>query len=746
MRRTVGIGYAADMSKPLVRPAAGLSLLLCALARCAGAAEIHVSPAGNDAHPGTAEQPLRTLSRAAATVGPGDVCILHGGVYRETLMPARSGEPGRPIVFRAADGETPLISGADPVNGWRAESNGLWSAAMPWDLADRNQVFAGGHMLDEARWPDPSGAPLQPARAEAKGGGGDTLTDPALPGGAGDWTGALLWCAGGDRWICWSATVTAYAPATHTLSFKDGPTEHWYTVRPGNPYVLMGVRAALDAPGEWWRDPAAGRLWLCPPANLTPTNGAVEAKARTTAIDLSGRSHVQIVGIRLHAAGLRTTAATRHIRLERLHGAYLAHSYRRDTGHAAVTLLGEDLVLRDSELAFCSDSLVTLGGRSNKVVNCHLHDGNYRGSWHGVVAAAGRNQVLAWNTIREAGRDVLSVGGLTESLIEHNDLSHCGRLTSDLGLTYGHSTDFGNTEIRFNHVHDNVARGLGMGIYFDHLSQNVLVHHNAIWNIPGLGIQVNNPSHFCLVASNVCWKTNQDGKRPFTSFDHTHRQDLFGCRFEHNRVPAPFKLPENALVTENTVTNEQLATPPWPAGYDPRRTDTPEPTWIRPTAPHLNLLHNSAFEYGTLESWEPFGAGRATLGKGYGWGNRVVGGVDEPTGTCAHELCLAGQGGVRQAVAGLKPGTAYQLSGWLRVSSATETAVLEVTGHGGEPAAVRSAVQGWKRVLLDFTTGPGATSATVTIRREGAADGVVRADNFGLVERDLPVPAPVQRN
>ena len=71
--------------------------------------------------------------------------------------------------------------------------------------------------------------------------------------------------------------------------------------------------------------------------------------------------------------------------------------------------------------------------------------------------------MVAHNTVRHSGRDLVSVHGLMESLVEHNDLSHAGWLTHDLGITYGHDTDFAGTVIRRNHVHDCVAQGLAEG-------------------------------------------------------------------------------------------------------------------------------------------------------------------------------------------------------------------------------------------------------------------------------------------
>lgn len=73
--------------------------------------QLHVDLRGDDAAPGTADRPLRTIARAAALAGPGDRVLVREGTYYEILRPARSGLPGRPVVFEAASGQRVEING-----------------------------------------------------------------------------------------------------------------------------------------------------------------------------------------------------------------------------------------------------------------------------------------------------------------------------------------------------------------------------------------------------------------------------------------------------------------------------------------------------------------------------------------------------------------------------------------------------------------------------------------------------------
>lgn len=76
----------------------------------------HVVPAGSaDRGPGTgaAGDPFRGLRAAQAAAVPGDLFLLHAGVYAEgTWVIDHHGAPGRPIIYRGAgDGETILDGG-----------------------------------------------------------------------------------------------------------------------------------------------------------------------------------------------------------------------------------------------------------------------------------------------------------------------------------------------------------------------------------------------------------------------------------------------------------------------------------------------------------------------------------------------------------------------------------------------------------------------------------------------------------
>jgi hypothetical protein len=76
--------------------------------------QLHVVP-GDGGGTGTADDPYRGLTSAMDAAAPGTVLLLHRGVYDGPIRISRSGEPGRPIIWRAAgDGEAIVDGGSPP--------------------------------------------------------------------------------------------------------------------------------------------------------------------------------------------------------------------------------------------------------------------------------------------------------------------------------------------------------------------------------------------------------------------------------------------------------------------------------------------------------------------------------------------------------------------------------------------------------------------------------------------------------
>ncbi len=109
----------------------------------------YISPAGDDANPGTFERPWATLHKAAAALEAGDTVYVREGTYRvnEIISPHNSGREGAWITYAGFPGETATIVGFDipvPEPGYE----------MVVDNGEKTEVMAGRsgvfHILDRS--------------------------------------------------------------------------------------------------------------------------------------------------------------------------------------------------------------------------------------------------------------------------------------------------------------------------------------------------------------------------------------------------------------------------------------------------------------------------------------------------------------------------------------------------------------------------------------------------------------------
>jgi parallel beta-helix repeat protein len=92
----------------------------------------------DDANLGTEDQPLLTINAAAQKAQHGDVVLVHSGVYRERVAPARGGTEAEPIVYQAVLGESVAVKGSDVWTHWQPVDGqpGVYSAEIAGHLPE----------------------------------------------------------------------------------------------------------------------------------------------------------------------------------------------------------------------------------------------------------------------------------------------------------------------------------------------------------------------------------------------------------------------------------------------------------------------------------------------------------------------------------------------------------------------------------------------------------------------------------
>lgn len=111
--------------------------------------EYHVAKTGSDSWCGSLTHPFLTIQRAADLAAPGDTVVIHEGVYREYVDPKNGGTgEDKRITYRAADGESAAISGAEVAGDWLDLGNGIYSTRIS------NEIFGDFNPYRERIWGD----------------------------------------------------------------------------------------------------------------------------------------------------------------------------------------------------------------------------------------------------------------------------------------------------------------------------------------------------------------------------------------------------------------------------------------------------------------------------------------------------------------------------------------------------------------------------------------------------------------
>jgi hypothetical protein len=356
-----------------------------------------------------------------------------------------------------------------------------------------------------------------------------------------------------------------------------------------------------------------------------------------------------------------------------------------------------------------------------------------------------------------------------QSLVQYCDLSHSGLLTSDLGLTYGNVIEGGNSEIRYNLLHDNDDDHLDMGLYYDHGTQNIISHHNIVWGVGYSAFHINHYGAYHLAYNNT-FISDTHGFR--SNWGNQYAPDLLECRFVNNLLSGTAETTAGNYYWSNNIDGYEsfdaeypmqvfaggvgrglyirniTASPDGVAGIgaiehmDMRFTaghnfdHPPETDFTRSRPLHRNMLHNTAFEHEDhLRPWKLKGGGVQV--KEFEHKNHT----QPDTARCRmgnYSVQLVQEGSeLLQQVQDLVPGGTYGFTGHLRVDRG-EAAVLGVRLPDGSvftSPRVTYGSPGWRRVWVHFTLPGNASSAEVFVQRLTGGQGEIFVDDFGLVLR-----------
>jgi len=242
---------------------------------------LYVSPTGSgttcsSAAPCSIAQAQAAVQAVASALRADAVVELADGTYalEATLGFAAndSGTAGHPVVWQAAAGAHPILSGAKKIAGWSVSDAGknIWKASAPGAFATR-QLYVDGKIAVRAR--------TEVSRSSISMNGNGIGGVPSAVAGAaqpdrlefhaiGSWTDRY---APVQSFSGGSATMVQPAWANNlwgfdTISVSYRPSTTWFE----NAYEF------LDSAGEWYLDTAAGALYYIPLAGQDMSKADVE--------------------------------------------------------------------------------------------------------------------------------------------------------------------------------------------------------------------------------------------------------------------------------------------------------------------------------------------------------------------------------------------------------------------------------------------------------------------------------------
>ena len=304
-RWTVAVAASAATALFLAAPAALASAAPANQARPHATTVLYVSPSGGGTSCSLvapcALTEAQTVVRGMTTTMSGNIDVdLLGGNYRLAdtfkLGPQDSGENGYDVVYQAAPGQQPVITGAKQVTGWSEydSTKDIYRAAVPVGT-ESSQLFVNGARAQRARSVlSPSGFTLS--------GSSFVTSDPSY---ASFTNQSQIQIVDDNDWKqmrCPLSSITATSSGGSSLNvnpncFADNNTD---VPNAGFPFNGSGLPALngiswienayqlLTQPGQFYLDSGAGYLYYIPLSGQNMATADVELPELQELVDLSG--------------------------------------------------------------------------------------------------------------------------------------------------------------------------------------------------------------------------------------------------------------------------------------------------------------------------------------------------------------------------------------------------------------------------------------------------------------------------
>ena len=433
--------------------------------------------------------PWRSLSKIQGlSLGAGDMVLLErGGTYPGTMALGQgstvAGAVGNPVTIGAyGTGAVPQITGTQSLSGaWALYQGNIWYTPV---IGAVEQLFLDGNTLTLARFPNQGTVPITSVISA------NVFRCAALIGK--NLQGATVF-ARTEHWTWNMNPVSAFDPATGQITFSGTPI---YPVLATWGAWLNNHLSLLDAPGEWFFDATAGRLYVWLPGNGNPNGRSIEASVPGHGIALTNvrQAVIQDLWLRGHGGdginGSGSDVVMRRLKIENCMG-------------SGMRINGARLAVEQSEITGPNVYGMVVSGDGNRLegntVKRVAEMARLTRTGVGGECCSGRGLNVSGNDVIVRNNILDSIGYVgigfsgQRNLIDHNLVRHYCMTTDDGAAIYTWNSDFAlpgpaGTIIRNNLVLDAIGAPDGipdrstfaLGIYMDDRSHHVVIEGNTV--------------------------------------------------------------------------------------------------------------------------------------------------------------------------------------------------------------------------------------------------------------------------